>query len=199
MKHDPTFWIIARSAGFTAYLLLSASMLAGLTLKARILGKAVRPAAITDVHKTLAVAGLAALALHGVALVLDRTVEVTPLGLLVPGLVDYRTWWVGAGVVAGELMALVTASFWVRKRIGSKVWRRLHWASFAAFLLAAVHGLTAGSDSDRPWALALYATTLGAVAGATAWRSFRAGASGRPARGARQARPTSHGAPADAA
>lgn len=177
MKHDPTFWILARSAGFTAYLLLTGSMLAGLTLKTRALGKAVRPASITDVHKTFALAGLAALALHGVALVLDQTVRVTPAALLVPGLVDYRTWWVSAGVVAGELMALVTASFWVRKRIGTKVWRKLHWASFAAFLLAAAHGLTAGSDTDRPWALGLYASTIGAVAAATAWRGLRSGAS----------------------
>jgi methionine sulfoxide reductase heme-binding subunit len=174
MRHDPTFWILARAAGLTAYLLLTASMVAGLTLKSRVLGRAVRPAAITDVHKTLAVGGLGALALHGVALVLDSTVEVTPLALLLPGLVDYRTWWVGVGVIAGELMALVTASFWARKRIGAKVWRRLHWLSYAAFGLATAHGLMAGSDSDRPWVVAIYAIALGAVAVGTAWRGLQA-------------------------
>lgn len=173
MRHDPTFWILARAAGLTAYLALTGSMLAGLTLKTRMLGKAVRPAAITDVHKALALAGIGALALHGLALVLDSTVEISPLGLLVPGLVDYRTAWVAAGVVAGELMIVVTGSFWLRKRIGTRTWRSLHWASFAAFVLAALHGIAAGSDSDRPWAIALYATTLGAVAGATAWRALR--------------------------
>lgn len=172
MRHDPTFWILARSAGLTAYLLLTASMVAGLTLRGRVLGKAVRPAAITDVHKTLAVAGLTALVVHGVALVLDATVEVTPLALVVPGLVDYRTWWVGVGVVAGELMAVVTASFWVRKRIGTRVWRRLHWASYAAFFLATGHGLMAGSDSDRPWAIAIYAGAAGAVVLGTGWRAL---------------------------
>lgn len=172
MKHDPTFWILARAAGMTAYLALTASMLAGLTLKTRVLGKAVRPAAITEVHKALALAGLGALAVHGLALVLDSTVEISPLALLVPGLVDYRTAWVTAGVVAGELMLVVTASFWLRKRIGTRVWRSLHWASFAAFVLAAAHGIAAGSDSDRPWAVVLYATTLGAVAAATAWRAL---------------------------
>lgn len=173
MKHDPTFWILARAAGLTAYVLLTASMVAGLTLKGRVLGRAVRPAAVTDVHKTLAVAGLAALALHGAALVLDATVRVTPLGLLVPGLVDYRSWWTGAGVVAGELMALVTASFWMRKRIGTRLWRHLHWLSYAAFLLATVHGLLAGSDANRPWAIAIYASAAGVVGAGTAWRGLR--------------------------
>ena len=118
--------------------------------------------------------GLGALALHGVALVLDSTVEVTPLALLLPGLVDYRTWWVGVGVIAGELMALVTASFWARKRIGAKVWRRLHWLSYSAFGRATAHGLMAGSDSDRPWVVAIYAIALGAVALGTAWRGLQA-------------------------
>jgi sulfoxide reductase heme-binding subunit YedZ len=173
MSHDPTFWILARAAGLTAYLLLTASMVAGLTVKSRVLGKAVRPSAVTDVHKTLAVGGLLALALHGAALVLDATVEVTPLALLVPGLVDYRSWWTGAGVLAGELMALVTASFWLRKRIGTRLWRHLHWLSYAAFLLATAHGLLAGSDANRPWAIAIYASAAGAVAAGTAWRGLR--------------------------
>lgn len=183
MKHDPTFWILARTAGLTAYVLLTASMVAGLTLKSRILGRAVRPAAVTDVHRSLALAGLGALALHGGALVLDASVEVTPLALLVPGLVDYRTLWVSVGVVAGELMALVTASFWVRKRIGSRVWRKLHWLSYAAFVLATAHGLMAGSDSGKPWAIGIYAGALGAVALGTAWRGLAATSSGaRPTR-----------------
>ena len=35
MTHDPTFWLLARASGLTAYLLLTASLLAGLVLKSR--------------------------------------------------------------------------------------------------------------------------------------------------------------------
>jgi sulfoxide reductase heme-binding subunit YedZ len=178
VKHDPTFWILARTAGLTAYVLLSASMVAGLTLKSRVLGRAVRPATITDIHKSLALGGVGALALHGGALVLDATVKVTPLALLVPGMVGYRTLWVSVGVVAGEIMTLVTVSFWMRKRIGSNVWRKLHWLSYAAFGLATAHGLMAGSDSGKPWAVGIYAGTVGTIALGTAWRGL-AGSSSR--------------------
>ena len=116
-------------------------------------------------------AGLGALGLHGIALVLDATVEVPPLALVVPGLVDYRPWPVGVGVVAADVMAVVTASFWARKWIGAKAWRRLHWLSYAAFLLASAHGLLAGSDSGRWWAVAIYAGAAGSVTLATAWRA----------------------------
>ena len=34
----------------------------------------------------------------------------------------------------------------MRKRIGQRGWRRLHYASFAAFVLALGHALTAGTD-----------------------------------------------------
>ena len=93
MKSDPTFWILARSSGIAAYVLLTASVLAGVVLKARPFGTSPRPAAVTDVHRLLALLGLSTLALHGVALVLDRTVEVSLAALLVPGLVPYRPLW----------------------------------------------------------------------------------------------------------
>ena len=58
-----------------------------------------------------------------------------------------------------------------RRRIGARAWRRLHWLTYAVFGLATVHGLAAGTDSGRPWALALYGGAVGAVAAATGWRA----------------------------
>ena len=169
MHHDPTFWLLARAAGITAYLLLTLSVLAGLVLKSRPTRR-LRPASVTEVHKTLAVMGLGALALHGAALVLDATVKVTPAALLVPGLVAYRPVAVSFGVVGGWVFALVTVSFWVRKRIGVRNWRRLHWLTYALFLLATLHGILAGTDTTRSWTHGLYLGALGAVAAATSWR-----------------------------
>ncbi len=171
MTHDPTFWLIARSAGITAYAMLTLSVLAGLVLKSRPFAS-LKPAAVTDLHRLLAMLGLGALAIHGVALVLDSTVKVTPLGLLVPGLVPYRPLWTALGVLAGEAMVLVYASFSMRKRIGARNWRRLHWATYGIFAAATVHGIAAGTDTTRPWAFAMYVAGVGAVAAATAWRAL---------------------------
>ena len=43
MKADPTFWLLARATGLTAYALLMTSVLAGLTVKSRPLGTRVKP------------------------------------------------------------------------------------------------------------------------------------------------------------
>jgi methionine sulfoxide reductase heme-binding subunit len=171
MHHDPTFWLLARAAGLTAYVLLALSVLAGLVLKSRP-SRRLRPASVVDAHKTLAVSSLGALGLHGAALVLDSTVKVTVIALLVPGLVAYRPMGVAAGVVAAWLLATVTVSFWLRTRIGVRAWRRLHWATYALFVLATLHGLAAGTDTAQPWGRGLYLGAIGAVTAATAWRAL---------------------------
>ena len=172
MTHDPTFWFIARSSGLVAYGLLTASVLGGLVLKSRPFGRALRPAAVADIHRFLALLGLGAIAVHGTSLVLDSTVRITPLALLVPGLAPYRPLATGLGVVAAELMLLVYVSFSQRKRIGVRAWRALHWATYGIFGLATLHGLAAGTDTSRPWAPALYGGAVGAVLAAAAWRAL---------------------------
>ena len=67
-------------------------------------------------------------------------------------------------------MALVYASFSQRKRIGVKTWRRLHWATYGIFAAMVVHGVMSGTDTGRPWALAIYLGAIGTVVMAAAWR-----------------------------
>jgi DMSO/TMAO reductase YedYZ heme-binding membrane subunit len=177
MKTDPTFWLLARASGLTAYGLLTASVLAGLMLKARPFGRALKPAATADVHRFLTLLGLGMLVLHGGTLMLDRTLRMPLAGLFVPGASSYRPAAVAVGVVAAELMALIYVSFLLRRQIGARNWRRLHWATYLVFLLATVHGVASGTDSSRPWAHDLYLGAVGAVAFATAWRAL-----GRPTR-----------------
>ncbi len=166
---DPTFWILARASGLTAYVLLTLSMLAGLVIKTRPF-RALNAAAVTDTHRFLALLALGAVAMHGLALTLDSTVRVGLSALLIPGTAGYRPVATALGVVAAELTALVVLSFRLRTRIGFRNWRRLHWATYAVFVLATAHGLAAGTDTSRPWSIGLYLGAVFAVAIATAWR-----------------------------
>jgi methionine sulfoxide reductase heme-binding subunit len=184
VKGDPTFWILARASGLTAYALLTSSVLVGLVLKSRPFGCAFTAAAITDLHRFLAFLGLGAIAFHGVALVFDSVVEITPQALLVPGLIPYRPLWTSIGVVTAELMFLIYISFSMRKWIGVKNWRRLHWITYGVFAAATLHGLASGTDSGRTWAVVLYLSAIGSVLAATAWRML---APGQPAARANRA------------
>jgi methionine sulfoxide reductase heme-binding subunit len=172
VKTDPTFWIAARASGLVAYALLTSSVVAGLVLKSRPFGNRLRPAAVTDLHRFLALLGIGALAVHGGALVLDTAVPLHWTALLVPGAARYRPLWTGAGVVAAEAMVLVYLSFGLRKRIGVANWRRLHWATYGIFAAATAHGLLAGSDSGRRWVLDGYAAAVSLVLAGTVWRAL---------------------------
>jgi len=86
------------------------------------------------------------LALHVGALLLDPTLHFGIASVLAPFASAWRPAAVAAGVVAGWLTLVLALSFRMRKRIGQKGWRRLHYASFAAFALALGHALAAGTD-----------------------------------------------------
>jgi predicted ferric reductase len=78
-------------------------------------------------------------------------------------------------------MAVIVASFYLRSRIGGRWWRRLHYLSFAVFVLSLLHGLFAGSDTPNLWAQLLYLATAGSLVGLTIYRIRRSLAAGSSA------------------
>ena len=79
MRSDPTFWILARASGLLAYVLLTSSVLAGIVLKARPFGAALKAATVTDLHRFLALLGLGFIVLHAAALVLDSSARIVSI------------------------------------------------------------------------------------------------------------------------
>ena len=90
--------------------------------------------------------------------------------IAVPGFAPYAPIWVAAGQVAFYLMAIVVGSFYVRRRIGQRAWRTLHYVTFVAFLGATAHGVMAGTDSGTPWAWWIYVGSTIAVVFLLAYR-----------------------------
>ncbi|MHB8059606.1 MAG: ferric reductase-like transmembrane domain-containing protein [Gaiellaceae bacterium] len=170
MRTDPTFWILARASGLTAYVLLTFSVLAGIVVKSRPFGARLRQPTAIDTHRTLAALGLGALVVHATSLVLDKTVQMPVQALFIPGLSPYRPYWVAIGVLTAELMVVVYASYSMRRKIGFKNWRRLHWTTYGLFVGGTAHGLLAGSDSRRLWAQAIYLGAVAAIAAAATLR-----------------------------
>ena len=82
-------------------------------------------------HEHAALGGLIAIAVHGITLLGDRWLDPGPAGIAVPFVMDYRPVYTGLGIVAGYLAAALGLSFYARKRIGAKLWRKLHRATIA--------------------------------------------------------------------
>ena len=145
LTQAPVAWYVVRAAGLVAFAALTLSVWLGLATSTRLLGPK-RLKSLVGWHQTLAWTGLSMLALHAGALLVDPTLHFGLPSLLVPFAAPWRPAAVAAGVVGGWLMLVLATSFRLKKWIGQKGWRRLHYASFAAFVLALGHALTAGTD-----------------------------------------------------
>lgn len=167
-----TPWVTSRAAGVTAFLALTLDVVFGLFVSTGAADRVIPRARSVEVHRWLSVVALAMTALHATVLLGDRFIRFDALDLLVPFLAPYRPLAVGLGVLTAYGAAVVHVSFRLRRRIGARVWRRLHHASFFVFAGALVHGLVAGSDSSSPGMLALYVAAVTLVASLGLFRAL---------------------------
>jgi hypothetical protein len=62
----------------------------------------------------------------------------------------------------------------LRRRIGFRAWRLVHWAAYASWPVAVVHGLGTGTDAVSSWSLVITVLCTGATVGAVLARVLRA-------------------------
>ncbi len=176
-------WYGVRVTGFLAWFALAGSVLYGLLLSTGLLDTITHRAMNLRLHRDLALVALGLSAAHGLLLLADRSFPFTLRSIVVPFASPYAPVAVGAGQLAAYLVAGITASYYVRGRIGLRTWRLIHYLTFAAFVGVAVHGIASGSDTRASWATWCYlAPAAGAVFLAT-YRLVVALAGRRPASG----------------
>jgi methionine sulfoxide reductase heme-binding subunit len=144
------WWLVSRASGIVALALISASVLLGLAMAARLIAPRRKRTAVR-LHESLAMISLAAVGLHGAALLGDTWLKPGLAGITVPFAIGYRPAFVACGIAGGYLALLLGPSFYLRRRIGGRTWRRLHRLIVVAWLLSVVHTLGAGSDASAPW------------------------------------------------
>lgn len=156
-------WILARATGHAAFAALALATLAGLLISTRAGDRWIPRAALVELHGWLSPLALALTGGHALALLADRYLRYDLIDVVVPLASGYRPTAVGLGIAAAYLALVVHASFGLRRRLGARRWRRLHYLSFAAFAAAALHAALAGTDAARPWAIALLAAPIAGV------------------------------------
>src|SRR3712207_3365451 len=103
------------------------------------------------IHEHAALAGLIAIAVHGITLLGDGWLKAGFADIAIPFASDVKPFWVGLGVLGGHLAALLGLTFYARKRIGTKLWRKAHRATVVVYVLSVIHTLGAGTDAQEPW------------------------------------------------
>jgi sulfoxide reductase heme-binding subunit YedZ len=165
------WWLASRASGIVAVTLISTSVLLGLAMAARLV-PARRKRGVVALHQHLAMVALVAIALHGASLLGDGWLRPGLAGITIPFALHYRPAFTGAGIIAGYIAVLLGPTFYLRRRIGARAWRRLHRVTPLIWMLALVHTLGSGSDASSVWLRCVVLTPVPAIVYVFAMRIF---------------------------
>ncbi len=169
------YWYLARGTGVVAQLLLTASVVLGVLGSLRF---AIAPRwprfTIDALHRDVSLLVIVVLAVHILTSVLDSFAPVNLVDAIIPLASAYRPVWMGLGALAFDLVLALVITSLVRRRLGYRAWRAVHWLAYVSWPVAVLHGLGTGSDIKSWWMLLVSVGCVAAVLIAVGVRLARA-------------------------
>ena len=167
---NEAMWAFGRVSGVVALLLLTLSLLIG------ILTRSGRPLpglprfSITLVHRNVSLLASVFLVFHIGALLLDSYARLSPIDVVLPFLGSFKPFWQGLGTVAVDLLLAVIVTSLLRERFGARLFKAVHWLTYAMWPIALAHAIGNGTNGTSGWFLLLAGLCCTAVVGALFWR-----------------------------
>ena len=166
----PGLWYATRATGLVTFLLLTAALVLGILTAGRFAGPAWPRFLTIGLHRNISLLAVAFLALHVGTTVVDSYTSISLTDAVVPFLSSYKTFWLGLGAIACDLLIALIITSLLRQRIGHRAWRAVHWSGYLCWPVALVHAAGIGTDAARSWVFYLTIACVAAVAGALAAR-----------------------------
>jgi ferric reductase like protein len=171
VTHGPSaLWYATRGAGAVTLVLLTASVVLGIGEIRRWRPAGAPRFAVAALHRSVSLLALAFLVVHVVTVVLDPFPRISVVAAVVPFAAAYRPLWLGLGTLAADLLVALAVTSLVRRRLGYRAWRGVHWVAYACWPVAILHGLGTGSDVHAAWLAVLTMACIAAVLAALAGR-----------------------------
>lgn len=167
---DQIWWYATRGAGLMTWAVAAGSVVVGLLMSSKLLGKQPGFPWLLDIHRFLSTLTSVFLALHLLTLWADSFVEFGPVELFVPFTSEWRPMAVAWGVLTMYLMLAIQLSSLIRERIPARTWHGIHMLSYLSVILGTVHAWQAGSDTRNPIVLAFGLAFLALIVGLSVFR-----------------------------
>ena len=156
-------------AGVFALIGLTASVGVGLVATDRIVMTPGHRVMAQAVHRAVSFGALAFLVIHITTEILAQRSHV--IDAFIPFLSPYRTFYIGLGTIASDLILLIVVTSIFRKRFTAHGkawrWRAIHYSSYLAFVFGVLHGLLGGRAAkpyvDWSYGFAIALTALAVV------------------------------------
>jgi predicted ferric reductase len=123
-----------------------------------------------ELHNFLTLLGTIFLVVHILAAWIDPYTKFGWNEILIPLASHYRPEWMALGIVALYLGIAIGISTLLRPLIGYAWWRRLHVLTLGIFVLATIHGVGTGSDTQTWWGTDIYLVSTFLVGSLFGWR-----------------------------
>ena len=143
------WWHLTRATGLVAWGLSAATVLWGLALSTRALGRRPRAPWLLDLHRFLGGATVVFVVLHLLSLWADSYVTFGFRELLVPMASTWKPGAVTLGLIVFYLLIAVEATSLVMQRLPRRLWHAVHLSSYLVFVAGSAHLLWAGTDADH--------------------------------------------------
>ena len=163
-------WYLGRGTGVVALVCFTIALVLGVAVRAG------RPVAglprfgVHEIHRTASLLGTTLLGVHVTTLLADPYAQLRLVDLVLPFGGSYRPLWLGLGTLGLDLVVAIVVTSVLRHRLGRRAWRTVHWATYAMWPVAFLHGLGTGTDAGASWFRLLAVACALAVAVALAWR-----------------------------
>jgi sulfoxide reductase heme-binding subunit YedZ len=156
-------WYLTRGTGIVALILLTLSVALGVANVRRAQTASVPRFVFDSIHRSGSLLAVAFVLVHIATSLLDGYAPIRLIDVIVPFRSAYRPLWLGFGAVAFDLLIAVALTSVLRRRLGYRAWRATHWAAYACWPVALLHGLGTGSDTKTAWMLGITAVCVIAV------------------------------------
>ncbi|HEX6594919.1 MAG TPA: iron reductase [Bacillota bacterium] len=164
MAFEVDNWMLIRLFGFLAFFLFTLSVFFGMASQLRICKKKI--GLFMSIHLSAAWAGIFTLLVHMLLLLRDTFIPYTIGELIIPFQSSHEPIATALGIFAFYflLIVMITSDFWM-KRLGRKMWKKIHFLVFPSWLLMLIHSVWMGTDTSEPWAVAIYSSALALFVG----------------------------------
>jgi methionine sulfoxide reductase heme-binding subunit len=167
-------WYLMRASGVVALILLTGVFALGIATTNRWRPRRLPGFAALSLHRSISLLSVVFLGVHVLTATVDPYAAVGVASVVIPFVAGRSALWVGLGAMSLDLTFALIVTSLLRRHLGLRVWRGVHWVAYLSWPLALAHSLGVGSDSGTVWMRAIAGVCVGLVVAAVVWRLRRA-------------------------
>ena len=163
-------WYLMRASGVVSLVLLTAVFALGIATAKRWHPVRLPRFVTAALHRSISLLSVVFLAIHVVTALIDPYAHVGLVATIVPFTAGSNPLWVGLGTVSLDLVVALIVSSLLRRHIGPRAWKAIHWLAYLSWPVALAHTIGSGSDATTLWLRIVGGLSIAVIGAVVAWR-----------------------------